>query len=93
MQYATLKAIGFSHLFLVKIVIQEAFILAILGYIPGCILSGFMYDFLREETRLKFVMKWDVAIAVLVAISGICLISAALAVDKLREANPADIFN
>jgi putative ABC transport system permease protein len=92
-QYATLKAIGFSHLFLVKIVIQEAFILAILGYIPGWILSSLMYNLLREETRLNFVMKWGVSIAVLLAISGICLISAGLAVDKLREANPADIFN
>lgn len=92
-QYATLKAIGFSHLFLIKIVMQEAVILAFMGYIPGLILSGLMYDYLRVATRLNFVMKWEVCVAVLLAISGICLISAGLAVEKLREANPADIFN
>ena len=92
-QYATLKAIGFSQFFVIKIVMQEAFILAFLGYIPGLILSVFMYDYLRETTRLGFVMKWEICIAVLLAISAICFISAGLAVEKLREANPADIFN
>ena len=91
-EYATLKAMGFSQISLVGMVIKEAFLLAILGYIPGCLLSFLMYDFLTEATRLDFVMKLDVAIAVLISIFSICFISALLAIEKLREANPADLF-
>ena len=91
-EYATLKAMGFSQLSLVGMVIKEAFWLAILGYIPGCILSFLMYDFLTEATRLDFVMKPDVAMAVFISICLICFISAGLAVEKLREANPAELF-
>lgn len=92
-EFATLKALGFSHIYLVRTVMSEAFMLAFLGYIPGWMLSWLMYDFLKEATRLNFAMKWEISLSVLLAISGICFISAALAVDKLRDANPADLFN
>ncbi len=92
-EYATLKALGYSHNSLVMIVLQESLILAILGYIPGFILSYLMYDILAKATSLNFVMTWDVAIAVLLLICLICFISGLIAVRKLKEADPADIFN
>ncbi|NEP49758.1 MAG: FtsX-like permease family protein [Moorea sp. SIO3C2] len=91
--YATLKAIGHSHNSLVIIVLEQTFILAILGYIPGLILSVFMYEQLAQDTSLKFEMTFSVAIAVLLLICLICFTSALIAVRKLKEADPADIFN
>ncbi|NEO68376.1 ABC transporter permease DevC [Moorena sp. SIO3H5] len=91
--YATLKAIGHSHNSLVMIVLEQTLILAILGYIPGLILSGFMYEQLAKDTSLKFEMTFSVAIAVLLLICLICLTSGLIAVRKLKEADPADIFS
>ncbi|PPT09941.1 ABC-transporter DevC-like protein [Geitlerinema sp. FC II] len=90
--YATFKAIGFSNNALVGIVLKETLILAILGYLPGFICSIFMYDVLADATSLAFVMKRDVAIAVLGATCAICFVSGSISVWKLKEADPADIF-
>ncbi|MBE9114285.1 FtsX-like permease family protein [Lusitaniella coriacea LEGE 07157] len=91
-EYATLKALGYTHNSLVKIVLEESLMLAILGYIPGFILSCLMYDILAKATSLQFVMTIDVAIAVLLLICSICFISGVVAVRKLKEADPADVF-
>ena len=34
-EYATLKAIGYSHNYFLVVILQEALILAVLGYLPG----------------------------------------------------------
>ena len=91
--YATLKAIGYSNNSLVIIILEETLLLAILGYIPGFILSCLMYDVLAKATSLKFEMTFDLAIAVLLLICLICSISGLIAVRKLKEADPVDIFN
>ncbi len=44
-EYATLKAMGFSDLFLLIIVVQEAIILAVSAFIPATIVSTGMYAF------------------------------------------------
>jgi putative ABC transport system permease protein len=38
-EYATLKAMGYSNLYLFQLVLQEAVLLAVLGYIPGLLIS------------------------------------------------------
>ncbi len=91
-EYATLKAMGYSQQALTLVVIGEASILAVSGYIPGFLASCWMYEFLETATQMIFVMRLDVAIAVLVSISFICFVSGGLAVGKLKEADPADIF-
>lgn len=91
--YATLKAIGYSNNSLVMIILEETLFLAILGYVPGFILSCLIYDILAKETSLKFEMTFNVAIAVLLLICLICFLSGLIAVRKLKEADPADIFN
>ena len=92
-EYATLKALGNSHNSLIIIVLEQSLVLAFLGYIPGFILSCLLYDVLTKATNLKFEMTFNVAIAVLLLICLICFISGLIAVRKLKEADPADIFN
>ena len=91
--YATLKAIGYSHNTLIIIVLEKALILVIFGYIPGLILSYLMYEVLAKITSLDFVMTLKAGISVLLMIILICFISGLIALRKLKEADPADIFN
>ncbi len=90
--YATLKAIGYENMYLLNVVFQQALILAILGFIPGFALSLGLYKFAGEATNLPIVMTLMNALLVLVATVCMCLISGALAIKKLRAADPADIF-
>ncbi len=90
--YATMKALGFSHLMLFNIVLTQASTLVVMGYALGVVLSFSLYDYLSSFTGLVYHMTFDSAMIVLLLVSMICLISALLVTRKLREADPADLF-
>jgi putative ABC transport system permease protein len=90
--YATLKAIGYANGYLLNVVFQQALILALLGYIPGFIFSIGLYSFAMEATKLPIMMTSNNAIIVLVSAVLMCITSGSLAINKLRSADPADIF-
>jgi putative ABC transport system permease protein len=91
-EYATLKAIGYTQNYLLMVILQEALLLAVLGYFPGIIFSLFMYSSARDATLLPVFMSFDRAVMVLLLTMIMCIISGAIAVRKLRSADPADIF-
>ncbi|MDJ0795219.1 MAG: ABC transporter permease DevC [Calothrix sp. MO_167.B12] len=90
--YATLKAIGYKNNYLLVIVFQQAFVLAVLAYIPGFAISILMYDFAMEATKLPIMMSLQNAILVLISSILMCMTSGAFAINKLRSTDPADIF-
>jgi len=90
--YATLKAMGHTNKYLLSVVFQQAFILAILGYIPGFAFTLGLYDVARQATKLPMSMTIDKAFIILIAAIAMCMISGALAIRKLQNADPADIF-
>lgn len=92
-EYATLKAMGYADLYFVGVVLQEAVILAILGYIPAFAIANFLlYTLTRNATRLPIAMTPERAVLVVFLTLIMCAISGAVALRKLREADPADIF-
>lgn len=91
-EYATLKAIGYSHNYFLVVILQEAFILAVLGYIPGFVLALFLYEQARAATLLPIFMTTSRAVMVLLLTILMCSISGIIAVKKLKSADPADIF-
>ncbi|KAB8334600.1 FtsX-like permease family protein [Scytonema tolypothrichoides VB-61278] len=90
--YATLKAIGYANNYLFNVVFQQAIILAVLAYIPGFIFSLGLYNFAMQVTKLPIMMSMNNAIIVFMSTILMCMISGALAVNKLRSTDPADIF-
>jgi putative ABC transport system permease protein len=91
-EYATLKAMGYSDRSLLFVVLQEALILALLGFLPGFIASLGIYRLLFVLTNIPLTMQLSVAINVFVLTLVMCGISGAIAMRKLGAADPADIF-
>lgn len=91
-EYATLKAIGYKDNYLLSVVFQESLILAILGYIPGFIITLGMYKIARNATLLPVNMEPIRALLVIILTFLMCFMSGAIAVRKLGEADPADVF-
>ena len=91
-EYATLKAMGYRHKYLLSMVLQQALFIAILGYTPGFLLSIIQYEFAKGATLLPIAMTFERSVLVLGATIIMCFISGATAVGKLRAADPADIF-
>ncbi len=91
-EYATFKAIGYQHKFFLGIVLEQAVILAVAGFIPGVIVSTGMYIFLSQVTGLPVFMDAGRAMLVFFGTLSACFISGALATRKLAAAEPADLF-
>lgn len=91
-EYATLKAMGYSDRYLLGMLLQEALLLAVLGYIPGFLLSLGLYQITYAATLLPIAMKIDRAVLVLLLTIVMCSVSGAIAMQKLRSADPADVF-
>jgi len=91
-EYATLKAMGYQDIYLLGVVFQEAIILAILGFIPGYMISVGLYSLTRSATNLPLFMTLARAISVFFLTIVMCLASGGIAMRKLRAADPADIF-
>jgi putative ABC transport system permease protein len=91
-EYATFKAIGYSRRFFLGIVLEEVLILAILGFIPGFVVSILLYTVVAAVTGLPLSMTVARAVFVLVGTLGMCALSGAIATRKLARANPADLF-
>lgn len=91
-EYATLKAMGYTDNYLLGVLIQEALLLAILGFLPGFILSFGLYQVTYAATMLPIFMKIERAIQVWILTVIMCSVSGAIAMRKLRSADPADVF-
>jgi putative ABC transport system permease protein len=91
-EYATLKAMGYRNFYLLIVVFQEALILAVLGFIPGSAIALGLYTLTRSATNLPLFMTVSRAITVLILTMIMCTISGGIATNKLRSADPADIF-
>ena len=91
-EYATLKALGYKDRYLLKTVLEEALLLATLGFIPGLIISISLYDFTKDAARLPMATNLGRIIFILGLTVLMCFVSGAIAVRKLRAVDPADIF-
>ena len=91
-EYATLKAMGYADRFLFAVVLSEAAILALLGFLPGVGLSLILYEVAGEATRLPLELSPGIAGGVFTLTLAMCAFSGSIALRKLRTADPADIF-
>jgi putative ABC transport system permease protein len=91
-EYATVKALGYRPFYLTSIVMWQALLLAVIGYIPGLIASFGLYYITRTVGGIPTEMTGERTVLVLVMTCGMCLASGALAVRKVHAAQPADLF-
>lgn len=91
-EYGTLRALGYGNGFVSGIVIQQAVILAVLGYLPGLALVHWLYGKAAGATNLPLYITQDRALNVFLMTLTMCAISALLALRKVRRLDPADVF-
>jgi putative ABC transport system permease protein len=91
-EFATLKGIGYSNSYLTGVVMQEAVFLAVLGFIPGLLISYSFYGLLEQSTGLPLRLTLWRGSSVLVLTIAMCVCSGLLAVRKVHKADPAEVF-
>ncbi|MBI4371672.1 MAG: FtsX-like permease family protein [Elusimicrobia bacterium] len=91
-EYATMKALGYPDRALFAVVLAEALILSVLGYAPGLTASALAYRLTAGATLLPMEMTAARVLGVYAMTALMCAASGALAMRRLRVADPAEIF-
>ena len=91
-EYATFKAMGFRQRYLLLVVVEQALILAALGFIPGVLMPLWLYAVAAKATSLPIAMTLGRATTVFVLTLVMCLASGAIATRRLQAADPAELF-
>lgn len=91
-EFATLKAMGYANRYFIGVVLQEAVILSVLGFIPGVAVGELLCQFVARATGLLVRVSPPTLISVLLLSLGMCITSGCLAMRKLMSADPAELF-
>ncbi len=91
-EFATLKAMGYSHARLFRVVLEEAFILSVLGFVPGVLLAAGVYRAVEAATFLPLHMTVLRMIAAYALTTLMCMVAGLLAMRRLYSADPAEVF-
>jgi putative ABC transport system permease protein len=91
-EYATLRAIGYRNRFVSGIVLQQAAILAVLGYLPGLAIVYWLYGKAAAATNLPLYITQERAVTVFLMTLSMCALSGLMAVRKVRRLDPAEVF-
>jgi putative ABC transport system permease protein len=91
-QYATLKAIGYRTRFLLRIVLEQAALNGLAGWVPAWLAGILLYRVIAEVALLPMRMSLTITFLSLSLTLGMCLISAAIAVRRVIAADPAEVF-
>jgi len=91
-EFATLKAMGYSTTYFLRLIVVESVLLSFIGFVPGWLASTGLYSVLANATGLQLHMTIQTMILVLILAIGMCIGSGMLAVRKLLAADPANLF-
>jgi putative ABC transport system permease protein len=91
-QYATMKAMGYRTGYLIRVVLEQALLSALTGWIPASLIAILLFRILGEIALLPLHMTVELAVVSFLLTLGMCLISAVLAVRRVILADPAEVF-
>lgn len=91
-EYATLKAMGYANSYLMKVILQQAVVLSLLGFLPGWGLAQILYYVTSEGAGIPIQMTRQNLLLVLVLSVVMCALSGFGAARKTLNADPAELF-
>lgn len=91
-QYATIKAMGFANTYLVKLVMKEAVYLALFGFVPGLLVSWALYRYFGASDGLAMALTPGRMATVFVLTIPMCCFAGMLALRRVLQADPAEVF-
>jgi putative ABC transport system permease protein len=86
------KALGYPNRYLVGLVLREALLLSVMGFVPGVIISWVMYGSVAAVTGLPLDLTAWRGTVVLILTVAMCTISGIAAMRKALSADPAELF-
>jgi putative ABC transport system permease protein len=90
--FATLKAMGYRTGYLVKLVLEQATFLALLGFVLGVSAAWFLYWIMESQTGLTMALTPLRIATILLLTLVMCLVAGLMALYRVIRIDPADCF-
>jgi len=91
-EYATFKAMGYGSGFFLGVVLEEALVLGVMGFVPGLIVGTTILTVMGKVTTLPLGMSVSMAVIVFIGTVVFSALSGMIATRRLAAADPADLF-
>lgn len=91
-EFATLKAMGYTTRYFLKLALAQGFYLSVLGFVPSLLAAAVFYQSLAHYTGLTMQLTWPVVGLVFGVTLLMCSVSGLLAQRRLLTLDPADLF-
>jgi len=91
-EFATLKAMGYPNRYFVGLVLRQSLYLSLAGFVPALLLSYGLFRLIEIWVGLPMLLTLPRVALVLGLTVAMCLLSGLLAMRKLMNADPANLF-
>lgn len=91
-EFATLRALGASASYIHRVILMQALLSAVIGYLFGMVLS-LLVIWASQDTSLTIVMTPGLALLLFALTIGMCVIAAMSAIFKVTKIDPAVVFS
>jgi putative ABC transport system permease protein len=92
-EFATLRALGAPASYIIKVILMQATLSALIGYVLGITLSLVVIWASRGDPSLLIVMTPNLAMLLFVLTVGMCIFAAVCAIFKVIRIDPAVVFS
>jgi putative ABC transport system permease protein len=90
-EFGTLKAMGAPNSYVYKVIIKQAAISAVIGYVLGMIVSGFIVR-ASQQGGAAILLPWPMATGMFFLTLLMCISAALVSINKVTRLDPAIVF-
>ncbi len=90
-EFGTLKAMGAANSYVYKVIIQQAAISAVIGYVLGMIVSGFVVR-ASQHGGAAILLPWQMGVGMFFLTLAMCVGAALVSISKVTRIDPAMVF-
>jgi len=90
-EFGTLKAMGAANSYVYKVIIQQAAISAVIGYVLGMIVSGFVVR-ASQHGGAAILLPWQMGVGMFFLTLTMCVGAALVSISKVTRIDPAMVF-
>ena len=90
-EFGTLKAMGAANSYVYKVIIQQAAMSAVIGYVLGMAVSAFVVR-ASQHGGAAILMPWQMAVGMFFLTLTMCIGAALVSINKVTRLDPAIVF-
>jgi len=90
-EFGTLKAMGAGNSYVYKVIIQQAAMSAVMGYVLGMAVSAFVVR-ASQHGGAAILMPWQMAVGMFFLTLTMCIGAALVSINKVTRLDPAIVF-